>query len=348
MKFQAIVCALFFLVPQAFAAGHTALFAERAPVALTLRADFAKIAREHQNQTWSAAELGYGRIFQARARSRGNSSLREGQATFPKLLIDISDAEDLHGTIFRKNRKFRINTHVNTHPQSKYTEMGRLNGDLSTWREALAYEIAEKIGFPTPGRRRASITYTENPTGKSFERHALLLETDKNFGERMGMKVVSLKEFAKEKETHISPEDSALLHLFMALIGNEDFVLRTSNEKPSDKGPDWDYGNVVVLEKADGSRIVGPYDFDRSTFAAGDGFLEYSMNSPATPEEWLDIMFERLQRRHPAEAVKKGIARILGLRSEIEQLIRTAPIDEEGRANALEHIRRFVERASAI
>lgn len=349
---------LLFLVLRGVPAAASHLFKEAWPLQLSLEADFIRICEANlggnpdgedreDKRYWSEAILkdfihSSKRAYVGRVRARGNSSGRPGEGAFHKLLVEFDKKKSLKETMFKNNRKFRINTHVNTYPTATHTKMGRLNSELGAWREGLAYEIARVMGLPVPQTRRALVTYIEKSTGEQFTRQALLIETDKNFAERLGMTKVSISRFAEQKETYITPADSALVHLFEIFIGNEDFVLRTSQEDFSENGPTWDYGNVIVLQREDGTRTVGPYDFDRSTFVAGEVFLEFSMNAPTTFREQLERMVQRLRTRHPESAFRQAAAQILNKRSEIEKTIHRSLVDEEGRRLALKHLNEFV------
>jgi hypothetical protein len=337
------------------------LFADASPLEFSLEGDFVKIFNanvggnpDHEDRKdpkyWSDASIdinteGKNDRLKGQIRARGNSSGREGEGTFPKILVELDKGQNLGNTVFKGNRKFRINTHVTTHPTTKYTGMGRLNSEISTWREALAYDVARALGLIVPGTRRARITYTEVTTGEVFTRLALLVETDGNLSERTGLKIVSMEEFDSKQDTGITPYDSALLHLFQAFVGNDDFVLRTSQEPPNAKGPAWDYGNVIVFERPNGERFVGPYDFDRSTWVGGEGYLDYARGGPIAVEDQLNKMVGWLVNRHPDLTVREAVRNIVDRCDEVKRVIRNASIDEEGREIASKHVERFLTMA---
>jgi hypothetical protein len=345
------------------------LFATDSPVKLGLKGEFQRVKEANGEgnwkgddrsdpKFWSAMELtdlsAPERNFTGQLRARGMSSALEGEGDFPKLKIEIHKGVDRKNSLFVKDREFRINTHVSTHPESERTEMGRLNDERAPYREALAYDWSRIIGMPTIGYRRAEIAYQDSGTGEKFVRKALLLEKDKSFGERYGAKVLSLDEFAAEQETRISAQDSALFHLFHALIGNKDFILRVSREPRREDNPIWGCGNCLVLEKPDGSRTVAPYDFDLSTLMAGEAkiegqhaiFREFGFTDETS--SFLARAITSLKARHPEGEVRAALSRILSKGAQLKAAAESAALDDSGRAIALRHLDRFSSLTEAI
>jgi hypothetical protein len=365
-------CLLALLIPHAHASVpllKSPLFAARAPLSFSLKSAFQKVKRENGEGNWRDDDRSDPRfwsemeltdlanpeiIFKGRLRARGMSSSIEGEGDFPKLKVEIGKSQERGGTLFEKDREFRVNTHVTTHPRSSHTEMGRLNDERSPYREALAYDWSEALGFPSFATRRAEISYEETESREKFTRKALLLEKDKSFGERHGAKVVSIIDFAASQDTKISLADSAKFHFFQALIGNKDFILRTSREPRREDNPIWGCGNCVVLETADGHREVAPYDFDLSTFVAGEIkikgswnlYPEFGFRDEAT--SFLAWSISSLRARHPEADVRMAWADLKSKAEALHAATQDSLIDEEGQKIALRHEQRFFSLVPAL
>ena len=89
----------------------------------------------------------------AELRVRGNSSLQE--CPFPKLKFKVSRA-NREGTPFAQAREIKIGTHC---AEGGRGNIGRLRDERATYREALAYEVMELLGFLAPQVRRARISF---------------------------------------------------------------------------------------------------------------------------------------------------------------------------------------------
>src|SRR5262249_12986122 len=77
-------------------------------------------------------------------RVRGNSSLQE--CPFPKLKFKVSK-ENRAGTPFADAREVKIGTHC---AEGGRGNIGRLRDERAAFREAVAYEIMELLGFVGP------------------------------------------------------------------------------------------------------------------------------------------------------------------------------------------------------
>jgi hypothetical protein len=86
-----------------------------------------------------------GRDVPVTIRVRGNSSLQE--CPFPKLKFKVSRA-DRGDTPFFDAREIKIGTHC---AEGGRGSIGRLCEEAATFREALAYEVMERLGFVSPG-----------------------------------------------------------------------------------------------------------------------------------------------------------------------------------------------------
>jgi hypothetical protein len=345
------------------------LFSERYPIRLSLQGEFEKVRQANLGGNWGNEDRSDPKywsdailvdrndpshMFSAKIRARGKSSAFETEGDFPKLLVEIKKAELRDGTLFEGARKFRLNTHVSTFPNSERTPLGRLNSEKSPYREALAYEIAEAFGLDTPLTRRAEIDYIEVETDQRFIRKALAIETDKNIEERFDQKIISAEDYSAQQKTFVRLEDSALIHLFQSFIGNDDFILRVDQEPRITKNPISACNNVILLARDDGSRNPLPYDFDLSSIVSGEGMHdgenylqpEFGLNDNASG--YLAMMIASLRSRLPEKVVKTTFKKIKNRKSKILKTIQAAIVDEEGKKIALRHYERFFQLADIL
>lgn len=113
------------------------IFQSEAPVLLKLASNFTKIEVSSENnpdQIYKKMRRSYpaaltlpdGRVVNAKAKAFGDSASNAGEATFRKLHLTLADGTELY-----------IGTHVQTHPEQKWTPQGRLTDGRSPFREAL-------------------------------------------------------------------------------------------------------------------------------------------------------------------------------------------------------------------
>ena len=273
-------------------------------------------------------------------RARGMSSASPGEADFPKLRVEINDNEDLKQTVFKGSRNFKINTHVSTHPQAERTGMGRLNNEKSPFREAVAYEVGSQLLLPAPLIRRAKIAYTDTLTKESFERNALLIETDKKIAERFGAKV---SETFPEEAHRMNIRLAARFHAFNILIGNEDIGLKLKKEPTIGTEKYRPYFNTTIFELPSGEMFPVIYDFDLSTFVSGWGMLSWDLFT-LPPFQINDGRVGRffynlamLRSRLSQQEYTQAIQDVLSQENQIRQIINTAVADSEFKVSAAEH-----------
>lgn len=331
------------------------IFRKKNPLALSLKAEFQRIhkANEGGNWTgedrsdpkyWSTGELidlsNPSRAYKVQVRARGMSSADD--VKFPKLRLEIDDSEDLKGSVFKGARNFRINTHIDTNPTSTHTDMGRLNGENSPLREALAYEIAQAMGLLTPGIRLARMDYTEVATGQRFTRNALLIETDKKIAERIGGKVSQTF-----PETNAIPIQTGSLYLlFHALIGNSDIGLKIKDEPTMGTELYRPYFNSTVFDLPSGAQVPLVYDLDLASImtdlnAIGRNFLidGFDITSPYVTSAMFQL--SHLRSRLSKSEFDQAIANYQEARPKMNEIIRSAIVDDEGRRIAQAHVDAF-------
>lgn len=273
----------------------------------------------------------------AEIRVRGNSSLQE--CPFPKLKLKVS-REDRAGTPFETAREIKIGTHC---ADGGSGTVGRLRDQTATYREALAYEMVESLGFIGPKVRRARILYQDtSPTaedgsggGWSLERQAILLEDIEVVGERLGGRALDDAEVAALKDAHFDPQLVAHLRLVQVLLGNWDFALSETGENL------W---NIEVVSLPDGRLVPVTGDFDLATWVTGKVRLNAPPDfRPDLPDLERETTFQlsEVQKRISKAAFAQSREWFRNRRTAMAHIIQGADIDEPGRINAQRHLDAF-------
>ena len=276
-------------------------------------------------------------------RVRGNSSLQE--CSFPKLKMKVSK-EDRANTPFADAREIKIGTHC---AEGGHGNIGRLRDERAAWREALAYEAMQTLGFVSPRIRRAIIQYhdTGTPdelanTGWIITRHAFIADDIELIADRLGGRALKDEEVAALKKTPFAPQLVTDLELLHALLGNWDFSLEAESRGL------W---NTEVVELADKTLLPVAGDFDLASWVTETVRLstpsEYHPELPSVERQVL-FTLEGLQARAGMERFNNGAQRFLGHKSAIEGKVNTAEIDAPGRTNVLQHVSAFYNALNSL
>ncbi len=230
--------------------------------------------------------------------------------------------------------------------------IGRLRDQRATFREALAYEVLELMGFIAPRVRRARLDYLDttpatnsaSPVGWELTREALLLEDIEVVGERLGGRALDEAEIAALGSGVFDEQLVADLQLFNALIGNWDYSLGWDNRV-------W---NTEVLELPNGTAtqltpVAG--DFDLASWVTG---LARRFSPRDYHPELGDIeremryTLEQIQQRVTPAMFTIASRRFTEKRTAIESHLALTKVDEEGRANALRHVFAFYDALRVV
>jgi hypothetical protein len=289
------------------------------------------------------AALSYeGREIPVSMRVRGNSSLQE--CPFPKLKFKVS-REERAGTPFADAREVKIGTHC---AEGGRGNIGRLRDERAAFREALVYETMQLLGFISPRVRRAQIAYRDTAPaddlgagGWQVKRNALLLDDIEVVAERLGGRALSDEELAALSKAAFDEQLVVELHLFHALVGNWDFALSPGGEGVS---------NTDVIEVANGQLLPVAGDFDLASWVTGQvrssAPRDYRPDLPDVEREAL-YQVETLQNRFSDPMFSAAVARFVEKRTAIESQIGAAAVDDEGRANAVRHVKAFYDALAA-
>jgi hypothetical protein len=271
-------------------------------------------------------------------RVRGNSSLQE--CPFPKLKFKMA-REHRAGTPFFDAREVKIGTHCAEGGQGN---VGRLRDERAAFREALAYEVMEVLGFVGPRVRRARIDYADTtPIGESefagwqISRNALILDDVEVVAERMGGRVLSDEEAAGVNESAFNRQLLIEMQLFQALLGNWDYGLWQNSQGL------W---NVEVIELTDQQLLPVAGDFDLASWVTGEvrssAPRDYRPDLPEI-ERQARYEVEQIQKRTNPEIFLAAAQRFFDGRAVIQSQIAAAEVDESGRTNALRHATAFFD-----
>jgi hypothetical protein len=351
------------------AASKSPLFQADEILNLRLTGEFQRIHKENAGGNWTGedhsdpkywtdselVDLSHPeRILKAKTRARGMSSAQEGEAEFPKLRVEIQDDEKIDGTVFKKSRNFRMNTHVSTNPKTENTEMGRLNDERSPFREALAYEVARELGLITPAFRRARIQYEDTGTKEKMTRNALILETEKKVIERLDAKLA--EDFpSADASLKMPTRAAALFHLYHIFIGNDDVNLKMKKEPTNGTEKYRPYFNTMVIETKDGVQFPMVYDLDLSFFVAGMGLFpnwdvyknsSFGINDGRVGRLVYNLAWLRA-RMSKAEFLQ-ALNDFNQHEQKIKDLIKKAQVDEIGRKLALEQVDLFKKATNLV
>lgn len=266
---------------QARAADPVPLFADDAPVELTVRAPLRELfAAGTKDDKYSvAATVEYAdpsastrvAIKNAQLSLRGHTSKRETECVFPKLKLTFPAGAVSEGSLFAGLSALRIGTHCGEAPGEELTpEFGRLANERSPLREVFVYRLLEAVGVPTLKARAARITYIDTAAGgPPLTRGAMLLEDEDSAKARLGATgETEMPRFTNARE-RFRAGDTARLAFAEAMVGNFDWCLRQyegDTYRCDAKLPLW---NILAFELPEAPPIPVIADFDLAGSVVG-------------------------------------------------------------------------------
>ncbi len=243
------------------------------------------------------------------------------------------------GTPFFEAREIKIGTHC---ADGGHGNVGRLRDERATYREVLAYETMDLMGFLSPRVRRAEIEFRDTtPTNGGVEggwqitRKAMLLEDPEVVGERLGGHALDDLELEKLTDAGFGEQLITDLWLLHVLLGNWDYALSFDGRGL------W---NTDVISLPDGKRVPMLGDFDLASWVTGTVRRTFPQDyRPELPD--LDrrarYELEQIQASIKLEIFRAAQDRFIAHREAIQSLATSAEVDEEGRTNVLKHIEAF-------
>ncbi len=346
------------------------LFKDCTPLSFFLSGEFDRIHKANEGGNWTGDERedpqywtegvlridGETREYAVRMRARGMSSAAEGELEFPKLRVEINKSEDLKGTLFRGNRKFRMNTHgKDVNPPGELSRMGRLLDERSPYREGFIYELGQAMEIPSPLVRRARVTYLDKATHRRTTRNALIIETDGNLEDRLGWKR-SYDFLDSEYKGRMSVDLAARFHLFNILVGNDDIGLKIKNEPTVQTELYRPLFNTTIFADSQGNMYPILYDFDLALLVGGwnqrPHLLEQANTTFDIGEGKLWYYFDRLAFLRTRLSRAEYEAALAYYREkakpQFEQIIQAAIVDDEAKQMFRELMRYFEQAATHL
>ncbi len=302
--------------------GHTPLFADATPLALTIEGPFRTLSRERRDRNELAGLVrfqgddGAAVTLDVQIRTRGNS--RMDLCTYPPLRLDFRRGQ-VEGTVFAGQNRLKLVT---------------LCKDTASYRDylALEYEIYRIYNALTDISYRVrwvDIEYvsTDRPRSTSERRPGFLIEEDTEVAARTGLETWEVDRLDLDT---IEPGAMALVSLFHFFIGNTDWS--------GTSGPPRDRccHNGDVLRTPAGQAVVIPYDFDQ----AGLINTEYAEPAPALR---IRSVRQRVYRGYCRfnDEIDAAIERFNSARAAIESIIAEASVRERVQNRAQRYVAEF-------
>jgi hypothetical protein len=257
-------------LPRFRADAAPAVFSDRGVAKLTLEAPLDELLAHSERQDDSHVT---GRLTLAdgetpvilehvRVSVRGHTSRRASECDFPKLKLDLSDA-DRTGTALENVKAIKIGTHCGDRPDSVLTpRYGRLANEHEPLRESLVYQVLRAAGIPTLLARPARITYVDiEHRRQTLERNAMLLEDDGSAAHRLGAQQIVEEGVFESAHSQFAEADTARVLFAEAMIGNFDWCLRMfdgDTYRCDGRHPLW---NVLATRRQSPPDVPLIYDF---------------------------------------------------------------------------------------
>lgn len=219
---------------------------------------------------------------------------------------------------------------------------------LGVYREAAVYDLLREAGLPIAQTRRAKITYKYSDLDKTMEQPALLIETYKALGERLGGAEIPLAEMTLDVFKKVAKSVWAARITFAEMmIGNWDFSLPTQQ--------DLEVGthNVTLIRMKSG--VIVPYieDFNMASMVSlNTGVIE---NEEAGSKESLAALEESplfknmlsnlsdLKDEFSTQEIKNTVQYFAKKKEALLKKVETLEVDEKGRTNIRNHLFAFFE-----
>jgi hypothetical protein len=270
-------------------------------------------------------------------RVRGNSSLQE--CPFPKLKFKVS-RENRVGTPFSTAREIKIGTHC---AEGGRGNIGRLRDERAGFREGLAYEVMEALGFASPYIRRARVTYNDTtPLSETFldpswpiTRQGLLIEDVEVLAGRLGGRALNDAEITALTKLGFDGQLLVDLQFLHILLGNWDYSLDIGGRGL------W---NTDVIALPGGVYLPVAGDFDLSSWVTELTRLSAPVDfRPDLPDLDREMRYglERLRAAAGGAWFSAARNRFVSGRLRIDSVIDAASVDDAGRANAKRHAAAF-------
>jgi hypothetical protein len=280
--------------------------------------------------------------------TRGHTSLRESECSFPKLKLDFTGSE-VEGTTFDGVSAVKIGTHCSDKPDGPGGRYGRWPNEKAAHREAFVYRLLDAVGVPSLKARPATLTYldTGHRSGAAapLVRDAMLLEDDAEALERYGARSeLSPKQFGSAPSVFATP-DIAKLFFAEAMIGNFDWCLRMSPRDVYRCNPTTPIWNILGLIRSEGMAIPIMHDFDISGMVTTrhTWFTKVFNRAFAKSEAEVEVLaqVQRTRSVFPRDVLDATRREFVGRKAAAYEALADSPIDDAGEAAARSYLDAF-------
>jgi hypothetical protein len=297
--------------------GQTPLFASDSVLTLRIEGDFKELFKDRgEERKEHPARLRFSSgtdtaSVKVELRTRGIFRLKN--CSFPPLRLDLPTGK-VANTVFAGQDKLKLVTHCRG---DRFYERNLL-------KEYALYRVFSVVTDTSFRARLAQVTYIDTTRADTVVRYAILIESDRELGQRLGAVVVD------QHRVHDAVTDPAymtLVALFQYLIGNTDWSV-------------WGQHNIQVFSDSVTNKLFAiPYDYDFSG-AVGAPY--------ASPPAQLPIktVRERLYRGYcqPDSILSGALARFRASKDSIYAAVRAVtPLDERDRRSMLSYFDGFFE-----
>ncbi len=250
------------------------LFADEAPLEITLKADFSDLLRKMEDEpTPYDGELSLDGedSLAVTLTARGHFRRQKENCRFPPLRLRFPDKPG-EGSVFHKQKKLKLVVHCRD--RDAYGQLVLL--------EHTVYKLMNVLSPASFRVRLATISYVDSADGKEIaKRPAFLIEDVDDVAKRLGRKEV---EFKQINVGQLSAADAAMVGVFHYMVGNLDWSVLAGRD-----GDDCCHNGKLIGASAEAvsDLIPLPYDFDHAGL----------VNAPyATPPEGLGVNSVRSRR----------------------------------------------------
>ena len=295
------------------------LFAESAPLAVTIEGPFRQLGRERQDEPELPGTLRYveadGRevVLEIQVEPRGISRLRH--CAYPPLWLNFRKST-VGDTVFAGQDKLKLVTHCMQ--SSSYEDF--------IAREYQIYRMYNALTDRSFRVRWLTIEYVDTDDRRDpYTAPGFLIEEDWAVAERLGREAIEVESL---EIAELDRAETALVSVFHFMIGNADWsALRGPSGEPCCHN-----GKVLTQAGQTGDRIVVPYDFDQATFVDA----EYAVHN-----ESLGLRGnQRLYRGFCAlnDELDEAIAKVNEVRDQWLRIVDAEPVSERGRRRGVSFI----------
>ena len=339
------------------------IFVGDSPVSLTLAAPFQDLFDHPASDedfhvsgelTWTEDGRQPVTVKPVRVSARGHTSRQASECPFPKLKIDLSQA-DRSGTPLEGIKTLKVGTHCGDRNDEDITpKYGRLANEHAPLRESMVYRMLDAAGIPTLRSRPARMSYIFDKSSREpLTRFALLLEDDDDAEARLGGSG-QLDEFTFGSARELfDPRDTARLAFAEAMVGNFDWCLRMFRGdiyRCDERHPLW---NVLALVRTGQRALPLPYDFDLAGAVVGrhnwfgQVFSEDFVEPPSRVRVEVEAQVQRTRSLFERALLDDTRRHFRGVREAVNAAIERSASDEPGKALAREYVDAFYDAIDA-